>query len=39
MRWLPVRYAGSVLQTPDTQSRLLLAQSAAERAGLEQKWA
>jgi hypothetical protein len=36
MRWLPVRYAGSVLQTPDGQSRLLLAQSAAQRAGLEQ---
>ena len=36
MRWLPVRYAGNVLQTPDVQSRLLLAQAAAERAGLEQ---
>jgi hypothetical protein len=36
MRWLPVRYAGNVLQTPDAQSRLLLAQSAASRAGLEQ---
>jgi hypothetical protein len=36
MRWLPVRYAGSVLKTPDPQSRILLAQSAAQRAGLEQ---
>ena len=36
MRWLPVRYAGDVLRTPDTQSRLLLAQSAARRAGLEE---
>ena len=36
MHWLPVKYAGSVLQTPDVPSRLLLAQSAAKRAGLEQ---
>ena len=36
MRWLPVRFAGSMLKTPDPQSRLLLAESAAERAGLEQ---
>jgi hypothetical protein len=36
LHWLPVRYAGNVLQTPDVQSRLLLAQSAAHRAGLEQ---
>ena len=36
MRWLPVRYAGSVLKTPDPESRLLLARSAAQRAGLEQ---
>ena len=36
LNWLPVRYAGNVLQTPDTESRLLLAQSAAKRAGLEQ---
>jgi hypothetical protein len=35
LRWLPVRYDGTVLQTPDTQSRLLLVQSAARRAGLE----
>src|SRR5690349_2669770 len=34
IRWLPVRYAGDVLQTPDTESRLLLVQSAARRAGL-----
>lgn len=36
MKWLPVRYAGDILQTPDAQSRLLLAQSAAKRAGLEE---
>jgi hypothetical protein len=36
LRWLPVRYDGNVLQTPDAQSRLLLVQSAAERAGLDQ---
>ena len=36
MRWLPVRYAGDVLKTPDTQSRLLLVQSAARRAGLDE---
>jgi hypothetical protein len=36
MRWVPVRYAGNVLATPDVESRLLLAQSAAQRAGLEQ---
>ena len=36
MRWLPVRFAGSVLKTPDSSSRLLLAQSAAELAGLEE---
>ncbi|MEJ5990384.1 transglycosylase SLT domain-containing protein [Ramlibacter sp. PS3R-8] len=35
LRWKDVRYAGDVLQTPDAQSRLLLVQSAAERAGLE----
>lgn len=35
MRWLPIRFAGDVLQTPDAQSRLLLVQSAADRAGLE----
>lgn len=36
MRWLPVRFAGTILKTPDPESRLLLAQSAAHRAGLEQ---
>jgi hypothetical protein len=36
LRWEPVRYAGAVLQTPDVPSRLLLAQSAASRAGLEE---
>lgn len=36
LRWLPVRYGDDVLSTPDAASRLLLAQSAARRAGLEQ---
>jgi hypothetical protein len=36
MRWLPVRLAGNELKTPDASSRLLLAQSAAERAGLDE---
>ena len=36
MRWMPVKYEGAVLQTPDVPSRLLLARSAAQRAGLEQ---
>jgi hypothetical protein len=36
MRWLPVRYAGTELKTPDVQSRLMLAQSAAQRAGLQE---
>jgi hypothetical protein len=36
MNWLPVRYAGSILKTPDPQSRLLLARAAAKRAGLEE---
>ena len=35
MRWMPVRYAGDVLQTPDAPSRLLLVQAAAEHAGLD----
>ncbi|MDB5856692.1 MAG: hypothetical protein JWQ76_381 [Ramlibacter sp.] len=34
LRWLPVRFGGSELKTPDAQSRLLLAQSAAQRADL-----
>ena len=36
LTWLPVRYAGNVLKTPDPQSRLLLARSAAKRAGLDE---
>ncbi|RZI66758.1 MAG: hypothetical protein EOP80_19375 [Variovorax sp.] len=36
MNWLPVRYAGNLLKTPDAQSRILLAQSAAQRAGLDE---
>ncbi|GAB3764027.1 hypothetical protein GCM10028796_18340 [Ramlibacter monticola] len=36
LNWLPVRYAGNVLQTPDVPSRLLLAKSAAQRAGLSE---
>ena len=36
LRWLPVRFAGNDLKTPDAQSRLLLAQSAAQRAELDE---
>lgn len=36
LRWVPVRYAGDMLKTPDPQSRLLLVQSAAQRAGLHE---
>jgi hypothetical protein len=36
LHWMPVRYAGTELKTPDVPSRLLLAKSAAERAGLEE---
>jgi hypothetical protein len=36
LNWLPVRYDGNVLKTPDSESRLLLSQSAASRAGLDQ---
>jgi len=36
MNWMPIRYAGNVLKTPDPQSRLLLAQSAAQRARLHE---
>jgi hypothetical protein len=36
LTWLPVRYAGNVLKTPDPQSRLLLVRSAANRAGLDE---
>lgn len=35
LHWLPVRLGDSELRTPDAQSRLLLAQSAARRAGLD----
>lgn len=34
VRWLPVRYGNDVLKTPDASSRLLLARSAAQSAGL-----
>jgi hypothetical protein len=36
LNWLPVRYAGNLLKTPDVPSRLLLAKSAAQRAGLSE---
>jgi soluble lytic murein transglycosylase-like protein len=36
MRWLPVRYGGEVLKTPDAPSRLILAQAAAQKAGLHE---
>lgn len=36
MNWLPVRYGGDLLKTPDAQSRILLAQSAAQRAKLHE---
>ena len=36
VRWLPVRFGGTELKTPDAQSRLLLAQSAAQSANLQQ---
>jgi hypothetical protein len=36
MKWLPVRFAGNMLKTPDAQSRLLLSQSAAQRAALHE---
>jgi hypothetical protein len=36
LNWVPVRYAGNVLKTPDAQSRILLAESAARRAGLNE---
>src|SRR5206468_8744045 len=34
LHWEPVRIAGTVLETPDVPSRLLLVESAAKRAGL-----
>lgn len=36
MRWLPVRMGDSILKTPDAQSRLLLTQAAARKAGLSE---
>jgi hypothetical protein len=36
VRWLPVRFGDTELKTPDAQSRLLLAQSAARDANLQQ---
>ena len=36
MKWVPVRYDGKKTQTLDEASRLLLAQAAAEKAGLEE---
>jgi hypothetical protein len=35
IKWVPVKYGGEKLQTLDEASRLLLAQAAAERAGLQ----
>jgi hypothetical protein len=36
MKWLPVRYAGEVLKTPDPSSRLMLVRAAADYADLEE---
>ena len=36
LHWMPIRYAGTTLKTPDIQSRLLLARTAAQHAGLDQ---
>src|SRR5206468_836851 len=36
LHWEPIRFGGTILKTPDPQSRLLLVESAAKRAGLEQ---
>ncbi|HET8747182.1 MAG TPA: hypothetical protein VFM98_16410 [Ramlibacter sp.] len=36
LKWLPVRYAGQALKTPDVPSRLLLAKAAAQHAGLSE---
>ncbi|MBC5783695.1 hypothetical protein H8N03_12125 [Ramlibacter sp. USB13] len=36
IKWVPVRYAGEKTKTPDEASRLLLAQAAAEKAGLQE---
>ena len=36
IKWVPVRYNGEQAETPDEASRLLLAQAAAEKAGLSE---
>ena len=36
IRWVPVNHSGDKVMTPDAASRLLLAKSAAERAGLQE---
>lgn len=36
VRWVETTFAGDKLLTPDAQSRMLLAKSAAERAGLDE---
>jgi hypothetical protein len=36
LRWLPVQVDGRALETPDAASRLLLAKSAAQKAGLSE---
>jgi hypothetical protein len=34
LHWVPIRFAGMMLKTPDVPSRLLLAKAAAQRANL-----
>ncbi|HEX7891193.1 MAG TPA: hypothetical protein VF522_17700 [Ramlibacter sp.] len=36
MKWLPVRYAGETLKTPDPSSRLMLVRAAADYADLDE---
>jgi hypothetical protein len=36
LNWVPVRFAGMMLKTPDVASRLLLAKAAAQRANLQE---
>jgi hypothetical protein len=36
MKWLPVRYAGETLKTPDPTSRLMLVRAAADYADLDE---
>ncbi|HET8748238.1 MAG TPA: hypothetical protein VFM98_21770 [Ramlibacter sp.] len=36
IKWVPVRWGGEKTKTPDEASRLLLAQAAAEHAGLDE---